>query len=476
MEEILMNTKKRGGFTGSLGFVLAAAGSAVGVGNIWRFPYLAAKDGGGLFLIVYLVLVMTFGFTLLVTDVAIGRRTKCNALHAFGAMHPKWKFLGYVTFIVPVLIMTYYSVIGGWIGKYMFTYITMRGNEAARDGYFTSFITSGAAPVVFMLIFLSITAFIVYGGVEKGIERFARIVMPGLLLMIIGISIFSLTLRFEDGNGVVRTGLQGLSVYVLPNFDGITWKRFLEILLDAMSQLFFSLSVSMGIMITYGSYVKKDVNLGRSLGQIEFFDTFVAFLAGLMIIPAVYVFFGTEGMASGPSLMFISLPKVFAEMGSIGSLIGAVFFVMVLFAALTSSVSIMETLVANCMDIFHTTRKKTSLVIGLLSAAASVVICMGYNVLYFELTLPNGQTAQLLDVMDYISNSFLMPFISLLTCIFIGWVIKPKWICDEMESSGHPFGRKKLYIVMIRYVVPVMMAVLFLQSAGVFTMIQSLFK
>ncbi len=471
-----MNTKKKGGFTGSLGFVLAAAGSAVGVGNIWRFPYLAAKDGGGLFLIVYLVLVMTFGFTLLVTDVAIGRRTKCNALHAFGAMHPKWKFLGYVTFIVPVLIMTYYSVIGGWIGKYMFTFITMRGNEAARDGYFTSFITSRAAPVVFMLIFLSITAFIVYGGVEKGIERFARIVMPGLLLMIIGISIFSLTLRFEDGNGVVRTGLQGLSVYVLPNFDGITWKRFLEILLDAMSQLFFSLSVSMGIMITYGSYVKKDVNLGRSLGQIEFFDTFVAFLAGLMIIPAVYVFFGTEGMASGPSLMFISLPKVFAEMGSIGSLIGAVFFVMVLFAALTSSVSIMETLVANCMDIFHTTRKKTSLVIGLLSAAASVVICMGYNVLYFELTLPNGQTAQLLDVMDYISNSFLMPFISLLTCIFIGWVIKPKWICDEMESSGHPFGRKKLYIVMIRYVVPVMMAVLFLQSAGVFTMIQSLFK
>lgn len=471
-----MSTKKKSSFTGSLGFVLAAAGSAVGVGNIWRFPYLAAKDGGGLFLIIYLILVMTFGFTLLVTDVAIGRRTKKNALHAFGAIHPKWKFLGYVTFIVPVLIMTYYSVIGGWVGKYMFTFVTMRGDEAAQDGYFTSFITSKAAPIVFMLIFLSITAFIVYGGVEKGIERFARIVMPGLLLMIIGISLFSLTLRFEDGNGTVRTGLQGLSVYILPNFDGITWKRFLEILLDAMSQLFFSLSVSMGIMITYGSYVKKDVNLGRSLGQIEFFDTFVAFLAGLMIIPAVYVFFGTEGMASGPSLMFISLPKVFAEMGNIGGLIGAVFFIMVLFAALTSSVSIMETLVANCMDIFHTTRKKTSLVIGFLSAAASVVICMGYNILYFELTLPNGQTAQLLDVMDYISNSFLMPFISLLTCIFIGWVVQPKWICDEMESSGHPFGRKKLYVVMIRYVVPVMMAVLFLQSAGVLTMVQSFFK
>ncbi|MDO5416916.1 MAG: sodium-dependent transporter [Lachnospiraceae bacterium] len=471
-----MNTKKKSSFSGSLGFVLAAAGSAVGVGNIWRFPYLAAKDGGGLFILIYIALVFTFGFTLLVTDVAIGRRTKTNALQAFGVIHPKWKFLGYITFLVPAMIMTYYSVIGGWIAKYLFTYLTMNGQEAAQDGYFTSFITSKAAPIVFMLLFLAVTAFVVYSGVEKGIERFARIVMPGLFLLIIGIAVYSLTLRVEDGNGSVRTGLQGLVVYLIPNFDGVTPSRFLEILLDAMSQIFFSLSVSMGIMITYGSYVKKEVNLGRSLGQIEFFDTFVALLAGLMIIPAVYVFFGTEGMASGPSLMFISLPKVFAEMGAFGMIIGLVFFLMVLFATLTSSVSILETLVANCMDIFHTTRKKTSLVIGVVSAASSVVICMGYNVLYFELTLPNGQTAQLLDVMDYISNSFLMPFISLLTCIFVGWVIKPKWICDEMEASGHKFGRKKLYIVMIRYVVPVMMAVLFLQSAGVFTMLKSLLR
>ena len=470
-----MEAKKKSSFTGSLGFVLAAAGSAVGVGNIWRFPYLAAKDGGGLFLIVYLVLVLTFGFTLLVTDVAIGRRTKTGALRAFEMMNPKWKFLGYLTFIVPALIMTYYSVIGGWIGKYMFTFVTMRGEEAAQDGYFTSFITSKVSSVVFMLIFLSATAFIVYSGVEKGIERFAKIVMPGLLLMIVGIAVFSLTLRFRDGSGAVRTGLDGLRVYIIPNFDGITVKRFLEILLDAMSQLFFSLSVSMGIMITYGSYVKKDVNLGKSLGQIEIFDTLVAFLAGLMIIPAVYVFFGTEGMASGPSLMFISLPKVFVEMGAIGGLIGAVFFIMVLFAALTSSISILETLVANCMELFHTTRKKMTLIIGGISAVASVVICMGYNVFYFELKLPNGATAQLLDLMDYISNSFLMPFISLLTCIFVGWIVKPKWICEEMEASGHVFRRRKLYVFMIRYVVPGMMAILFLQSAGVFTMLQSLF-
>lgn len=469
-----METKKKSSFTGSLGFVLAAAGSAVGVGNIWRFPYLAAKDGGGLFLIVYLALVLTFGFTLLATDVAIGRRTKMNALHAFGSINCRWGFLGYLTFSVPVIIMTYYSVIGGWILKYLTAYLTGSGDDAARDGYFNSFITSKAAPVFFMLVFLAFTALVVYRGVEKGIEKFSRIVMPGLLLMIIGIGLFSLTLSHEGTDGTVRTGLQGLAVYLVPDLEGITPARFLEILLDAMSQLFFSLSVSMGIMITYGSYVKKDVNLNQSLSQIEIFDTTVAFLAGLMIIPAVYVFFGTEGMASGPSLMFISLPKVFEAMGSAGTILGLMFFLMVLFAALTSSVSIMETLTANCMDIFHSTRKKTSLVIGLVFAAASVVICLGYNVFYFELTLPNGAAAQLLDLMDYISNSFLMPFISLLTCIFVGWIIGPGWICEEMEASGHAFSRKKLYSFMIRYVTPVIMTVLFLQSAGVFEMMKEM--
>ena len=471
-----METKKKSSFTGSLGFVLAAAGSAVGVGNIWRFPYLAAKDGGGLFLIIYLVLVLTFGFTLLTTDVAIGRKTRMGALHAFEAMNKKWKFLGYLTFLVPALIMTYYSVIGGWVAKYLTAYLTGAGNEAAQDGYFTSFISAPIAPVVFMLLFLAFTAWIVYRGVEKGIEKFSRIVMPGLLVLIMGIGIFSMTLKFEASDGSIRTGLQGLSVYLIPNLEGITFSRFLEILLDAMSQLFFSLSVSMGIMITYGSYVKKDINLSRSLNQIEIFDTLVAFLAGLAIIPAVYVFFGTEGMASGPSLMFVSLPKVFEAMGPIGNFLGLLFFVMVLFAALTSSVSILETLVANCMDIFHSTRKKVCLVIGGISAISSIIICLGYNVFYFELKLPNGTVAQLLDVMDYISNSFLMPFISLLTCILVGWVVKPKWIEEEMEASGHKFTRKHLYAFMIRYVTPAIMAVLFLQSAGAFEMLKGLFS
>ena len=454
---------KHSGFSGSLGFVLAAAGSAVGVGNIWRFPYLCAKDGGGLFLLVYLVLVLTFGFTLLTTDVAIGRRTKQNALNAFGTLHKKWRFLGYLTFLVPTLIMTYYSVIGGWIAKYFAVYLVSDGTQAAQDGFFTSFITSQVSPIVFMLLFLALTAWVVYRGVEKGIEKYSRYIMPVLLLLVIGIAVFSLTLSRTDDSGVTRTGLQGL---VKPDFTGMTLRSFLNAVLDAMSQLFFSLSVSMGIMITYGSYVKDDVDLNKANGQIEIFDTGVAFLAGIMIIPSVYVFLGVDGMASRPSLTFISLPRVFASMGGVGRIVGIVFFLALGFAALTSCVSVMETLVANCMEIFHKSRKEMCAMVGVYSLVTAVTICLGYNVFYFELTLPNGSVAQLLDVMDYISNSFLMPFISLLTSILIGWVIGPKWVIDEVEKNGEHFGRAKLYSVMMRYVVPVVMLILFLTSTG----------
>ena len=463
--------QKKNSFSGSIGFVLAAAGSAVGVGNIWRFPYLCAKDGGGLFLIIYLVLVLTFGFVLLTTDIAIGRKTKKNALNAYAAISSKWKFLGYLTFLVPALIMTYYSVIGGWIVKYLTAYVVSGTEAPAQDGYFTSFITSNAAPIVFMFIFLALTAWVVYLGVEKGIEKYSRILMPILLILIIGIAIFSLTLSYETEDGTVRTGLHGLAIYLIPNVEGLTVKRFLEILLDAMSQLFFSLSVSMGIMITYGSYVKDDVNLSKSINQIEIFDTGVAFLSGLMIIPAVFVFLGTDGMTSGPSLTFLSLPKVFASMGAAGRFVGIAFFLMLGFAALTSCVSVMETLVANCMELFHKSRKKMCVIIGTYSLVTAVIICLGYNVFYFELTLPNGSAAQLLDVMDYISNSFLMPFISLLTSILIGWVIGPKWITDEVTKNGESFKREKLYGILMRYVVPVVMLVLFFMSTGLWDII-----
>ena len=459
--------KKSSNFSGQLGFVLAAAGSAVGVGNLWRFPYLAAKDGGGLFLIIYFALVITFGFTLLTSDIAIGRRTKQSAIGAYAQMRPKWKFLGILTFLVPVLIMTYYAVIGGWITKYAVVYLTGQSKAAAADDYFTSFITSSTSPVVFALLFMAVTAFIVYNGVEGGIERVSKWMMPILLVLIVVIAIYALTLKHTDASGQVHTGMEGFLYYLTPNFEGLTVQRFLQILLDAMSQLFFSLSVSMGIMITYGSYVKPEVDLNKAVNQIEIFDTGVAFLAGAMIVPAVYVFSGTEGMGAGPSLMFVSLPKVFAAMGKAGIFVGILFFVTAVFATLTSCISVLESITANCMDIFHTSRKKTVLILSVIYLAASAVIALGYSVFYVEVILPNGSTGQLLDIMDYISNSVMMPFIALLSTILIGWIMTPDYVTDEMERNGEKFRRKKLYRIMIRYVAPVLMFILFLQSTGI---------
>ena len=379
--------KKSNHFSGQIGFVLAAAGSAVGVGNLWRFPYLAAKDGGGLFLLVYLALVLTFGFTLLTSDITIGRRTQKSAIGAYAEMHPKWKFLGILTFLVPVLIMTYYAVIGGWITKYAVVYLTGQAEAAAQDNYFMDFITSPVAPVIFALLFMAVTALIVYNGVEGGIEKVSRFMMPILLVLVIVIAVYSLTLKSTDAAGQVRTGMQGFLYYITPHVKGLTVGRFLQTLLDAMSQLFFSLSVSMGIMITYGSYVKPEVDLNKAVNQIEFFDTGVALLAGVMIIPAVFVFSGTDGMSAGPSLMFVSLP--------------------------------------------------------------------------------NSSAAQLLDIMDYISNSVMMPLIALLSTILIGWVKTPQFVIGEMERNGESFRRKKMYIIMIRYIAPVLMLILFLQSTGI---------
>lgn len=464
--------KHRNSFSGSIGFVLAAAGSAVGLGNIWRFPYLAAKDGGGLFLVIYLILAVTFGFTLLTTEVAIGRKTKQSPLTAYGKVKKGWKFLGVLACLVPVIILPYYCVIGGWVIKYFIAYLTGEGTAAASDGYFTGFITGEIQPIVMLVIFLGVVAFIIFRGVNKGIESSSKVIMPVLLLLVIGIAVFSVTIRYTDEAGVTRNGLEGLRIYVVPDLKGLTVKGFFSVLLDAMGQLFFSLSVAMGIMIAYGSYVKDDANLVKSINQIEIFDTAVAFLAGVMIIPAVYTFMGREGMAaSGPSLMFVSLPKVFASMGKVGNVVGCLFFAMVLFAALTSAVSVMEAVVSSFMDEFHMSRARAAAVETVIALAGGLLVCLGYNKLYFDITLPNGASAQILDVMDYISNNCFMPLVAIGTCILIGWIVKPQVIVDEVEKSGCRFGRRRLYVVMIRYIAPVLLVILLLKSLGILTVI-----
>ncbi len=458
---------KRSSFSGSLGFVMAAAGSAVGLGNIWRFPYLAAKNGGGTFIVVYIILALTFGFTLLITEISIGRKTKNGPLTAYGVLHPKFKYVGYLAWIVPMIILPYYCAIGGWVLKYLASYVTGDAAKAATDGYFTAHITSQWSPIIWMLIYLGITAFVVISGVDKGIEKYSRILMPILIVLIIGISIFSLTLNHTDASGTTRSGLEGLKIYLIPNLEGMTVKGFFLLLMDALGQLFYSISVAMGIMIAYGSYVKDDVNLMSSINQIEFFDSLVALLAGLMIIPAIYTFSGIEGMSAGPGLMFVSLPKVFDAMGKIGVFIGIVFFLMVSFAAVTSSVSIMEALVSGLMDKWKLSRKKSVTMTVIYAVIMGIVVCLGYNVFYFELPLPNGTVAQILDLMDYISNLILMPLVAISTCILIGWVLKPETVINEVTKTGAKFGRKKLYIVMVKYVTPILLFFLLLQSLGI---------
>ena len=465
------NKQTRGTFSGRLGFVLAAAGSAVGLGNIWRFPYLAAKDGGGLFLVIYLLLALTFGFTLLITEIAIGRKTGQSPLTAYRFIHPKMGWVGILACLIPALILPYYCSIGGWVLKYLSAFLTFQGQAAAADAYFTGFITAQWEPIIWFLIYLLATSFVVYKGVNKGIEKFSTVLMPILVVLILGIAIFSLFLRHTDDSGITRTGLQGLKVYVIPNFEGMTVKQFFVVLTDAMGQLFYSISVAMGIMITYGSYVKKEDDLNKSVNQIELFDTIVAFLAGMMIIPAVFTFMGSDGLVnSGPALMFVALPKVFAAMGPVvGAIVGIVFFVTVAFAALTSSVSIMEALVSCMVDKFHMKRKKATLLVAAVTGVIGILVCLGYNALYFEAILPNtpaGKNAQILDVLDYLSNYILMPVVSIATCIFIGWIVKPKTVIEEVTHGGHKFGREQLYVVMIKFITPVLLTLLLLQALG----------
>ncbi len=469
-----MENKKRAGFTSNLGFILAAAGSAVGLGNLWRFPYLAAKNGGGLFLLVYVVLAVTFGFALMTTEIAIGRKTGVGPLLAYGKLNKRFGFLGWIATAIPVIIFPYYCIIGGWVTKYGFTYISGQGGSIAETGYgdfFSGFITNEWQPLIWFLLYMGITAAIVMLGVDKGIEKASKIMMPALLIIIIGIAIYSLTLKHTDENGVTRTALEGLKVYLIPDFTGLTVPKFFGILLDAAGQLFYSMSLAMGIMITYGSYTSKEDNLVSSVNQIEIFDTSVALLAGLIIVPTVFAFNGQEGLASsGPGLMFVSLPEIFNEMGFIGNIIGALFFVLVFFAALTSSISIMEAIVSGIMDKYKISRIKASVLVLIIGIVLGVLVCLGYSVLYFEVSFSTIVKGQLLDIFDYVSNSLLLPIVALLTCLLV-WVCGTKTFTDEAEigMNGKKFGRKKLYIVMIKFVAPVLLLLILLQAFNVFS-------
>ena len=430
--------EKRSSFTGKLGFVLATAGSAVGLGNIWRFPYLAAQHGGGIFLLVYIILALTFGFALMCAEIAIGRKTGVSAIGAYKKLDKRFAFTGIIASLVPIIILPYYSVIGGWIIKYLSVFVTGNMAEAAQDGFFDSFISAPTEPIGWFLIYLALTALVVLFGVEKGIEKVSKIMMPVLVVLTVFIAVYSL---FMPG------AIDGLLYYITPDFSKFSGTT----VLAAMGQLFYSMSLAMGIMITYGSYMKKDVNLESSVKQIELFDTGIAFFAGLMIIPAVFAFSGGDesALGKGPGLMFVTLPKVFESMPG-GSIIGTVFFILVLFAALTSSISLMETVVSIFMDKFGWSRKATCIGVFAGCVALGLPSCLGYGVLS-DVTVFG---MAFLDFFDFISNSVLMPIVALVTCILVGYVIKPKALIEEIEQSGK-FKRKTLFTIVIKYLAPV---------------------
>ena len=431
-------SEKRSNFTGKIGFVLAAAGSAVGLGNIWRFPYLAAEYGGGIFLLVYIILAITFGFALMCAEVAIGRKTGLSAIGAFKALDRRFSFVGWVASIVPMIILPYYSVIGGWVTKYITVFASGQAEAAAGDDFFGNFISNPIEPLGWFLLFIGLTALIVLFGVEKGVERVSKWMMPILAVLTVVIAIYGL---FMPG------AIDGLVYYVKPDFSHFSATT----VLAAMGQLFYSMSLAMGIMITYGSYMKKDIKIESSVRQIELFDTGIAFAAGLMIIPAVFAFSGgnPDALSKGPGLMFITLPKVFASMPG-GFVIGIMFFVMVFFAALTSSISLMETVVSIIKD---KTRLGRKTICG--------IVFVGSLLLGIPSSLGNGVWSKntiigmdFLTFFDFISNSVIMPIVALLTCIFVGYIIKPKALIEEIELTGK-FSSKKLFTIVIKYLAPV---------------------
>ena len=464
--------EKRANWSGQLAFILAAAASAIGLGNLWRFPYLAAQYGGGAFIAVYLLLVVTLGFTLMLTEVAIGRKTRQSQLTAYSQLNKRWGFLGVVGTVIPLLILPYYCVIGGWVVYFFKAYVQMAftgaelmgpGAESAKQ-FFDSFITASWAPFSYATFFILGCACVIVLGVKNGIEKSNLVMMPLLFLIAISISIYVITMPGSSA---------GIKYYLIPNVKSFTGPDgsfsvalLAKTLLGAMGQMFYSLSLAMGIMITYGSYMRKSDSIEKCVRRIEICDTFVAVIAGLMIIPVVYLFAVKSGipvdtaMKEGPGLMFVTLPKVFASLGSAGSWIGMVFFLLVIFAAATSAISLFEACVASVCDLLKITRKVATVAVTFILIFLASFSALGYGV-WGHVKLFG---MQFLDFFDFSANSVMMPILAALTCIFAGWVIKPKTIFEECEANGVKMKATVFYSFMVRFVAPVLMIALLISE------------
>ena len=443
---------KRSTFSGKLGFVLSAAGASVGLGNIWRFPYLAAKYGGGIFLLIYILLALTFGYTMIMAETSIGRMTKKSPVGAYASFgRSKWlSFGGWINAVIPLLIVPYYSVIGGWVIKYLVGYLTGNGSALAADGYFSTFISDGFSTEICFLIFAGITLGIIYAGVRNGIERVSKFMMPILVVLSVMIAVYSMTRP-----GAVR----GIQYFLVPNLKNFSWMT----VVTAMGQMFYSLSIAMGILITFGSYMKKDISIEGSAEHVEIFDTAIAIMAGLMIIPAVFAFSGgdPDTLQAGPALMFITIPKVFANMG-MGTFVGVLFFILVLFAALTSSIALTESSVSTIEDELGWSRTKSTLLVAVVMVILGTLSCLGYGPLA-SVTIIG---MQFLDFFDFMTNSVMMPIAAIATCLLVSRVIGVEKIEEEVTQGGKPFKRKRVFNMMIRRLCPIFAAIILISSVA----------
>ena len=449
-EENDLKNDNRGSFSGKIGFVLSAAGASVGLGNIWRFPYLCAKYGGGIFLFVYIILALTFGYTMIVAETAIGRNTKKSPVGAFNTLSNN-KFMsvgGWINAIIPILIVPYYSVIGGWVCKYLFEYIRSDAATVASDSFFVDFISDGSKSEFWFIVFAVLVLGVIFMGVENGIERVSKLMMPVLVVLALIICVYSVT----------RPGaLGGVKFLFIPNVQNFS----IMTLVTAMGQMFYSLSIAMGILITFGSYVKKEVSIDESTRQVEFFDTAIAILASLMIIPAVFSFYnGDQSMLkAGPSLMFITMPKIFASMG-FGRIIGFLFFALVLFAALTSAIALTESAVSTFSDEFGWSRRNGTLIMAFVMIVLGSLSSLGNGPL-------SGVTIigmQFLDFFDFITNSVMMPMAALATCLLITRYMGMEKLTMEVEQDGHPFRRKHIFSFMIRFLCPLFVLIILVSA------------
>ena len=436
---------KKGGFTSSIGFILAAAGSAVGLGNLWGFPYKTADNGGAAFVFLYIACVLFIGVVTMICEIFIGRRAQANPVTAFKKINKNIGWIGLIAIAVPTIIVCYYSVLGGYTVKYAFN--SFWGNT----GNYNNFAGNGLEVTIFTAIFVAMALFVVMAGVKGGIEKASKVLMPALFLLLVAVVIFVLCL----GEGVV----DGLKFYLVPDFSKITFSS----VLAAMGQAFYSLSLGMGAMIVYGSYTGKEINVVKSTGMICIFDTCIALLAGLAIFPSVFHFASIEGVAikdismNGATLMFVTLPQVFESIGYVGNIIEFFFFAMVIIAAVTSVISIMEVASQFIIQKFKIKRKFATLMVAVATFAVSIPVGLSTGgAIDFKIF---GQ--DLLSLFDIITNTVMMPICAMLSCIAVGWFIGPKQAISELEEQGNKFGPLKSVVsIMMKFVAPILIGII----------------